>query len=128
MLFDKLPPESASVHLKPEGGCRQGIRSRPTSFQLLNYFSRNLDKLLMGCYIRAFRSWGTTTTVPADDAAAATSLYVGPAILITDLLGMQNDLRNWRISRKVVRLLALIGLPSGGAVVHGAGSWSSSSS
>lgn len=82
------------------------------SFQLLNYFSRNLDKLLMGRYLslsqlgyydKSYR----LMMLPLQNIAFVVSPVMHP--IFSEL---QDDLHKLSESyRKVVRLLALIGLP-----------------
>ena len=81
-------------------------------FNAINYFSRNLDKLLIGKYMGMtplgyYEKSYRLMMLPLQNIA-----YVVSPVMHPIFSEMQNDLRKLADSyRKVVRLLALIGLP-----------------
>ena len=81
-------------------------------FNIINYFSRNLDKLLIGKYMGMsplgyYEKSYRLMMLPLQNIA-----YVVSPVMHPIFSEMQNDLRKLADSyRKVVRLLALIGLP-----------------
>ena len=82
------------------------------SFQLLNYFSRNLDKLLMGRYMSLSQLGYYDKSYRLMMLPLQNIAYVVSPVMHPIFSEMQNDLRKLADSyRKVVRLLALIGLP-----------------
>ena len=104
-----------SVHLKP-GKATVGkvfsFSAYQFSFQLLNYFSRNLDKLLMGRYMSLSQLGYYDKSYRLMMLPLQNIAYVVSPVMHPIFSEMQNDLRKLADSyRKVVRLLALIGLP-----------------
>ena len=114
-----------SVHLKPGKAAVGKVFSFSAyqfSFQLLNYFSRNLDKLLMGRYMSLSQLGYYDKSYRLMMLPLQNIAYVVSPVMHPIFSEMQNDLRKLADSyRKVVRLLADRPAPLGGAVVHGAG-------
>lgn len=104
-----------SVHLKPGKAAVGKVFSFSAyqfSFQLLNYFSRNLDKLLMGRYMSLSQLGYYDKSYRLMMLPLQNIAYVVSPVMHPIFSEMQNDLRKLADSyRKVVRLLALIGLP-----------------
>ena len=104
-----------SVHLKPGKAAIGKVFSFSAyqfSFQLLNYFSRNLDKLLMGRYMSLSQLGYYDKSYRLMMLPLQNIAYVVSPVMHPIFSEMQNDLRKLADSyRKVVRLLALIGLP-----------------
>lgn len=82
------------------------------SFQLINYFSRNLDKLLMGRYMSLTELGYYDKSYRLMMLPLQNITYVVSPVMHPIFAHMQNDLRQLATSYlKVVRLLAFIGLP-----------------
>lgn len=81
-------------------------------FNVINYFSRNLDKLLMGRYMSLSQLGYYDKSYRLMMLPLQNIAYVVSPVMHPIFSEMQNDLRKLADSyRKVVRLLALIGLP-----------------
>lgn len=104
-----------SVYLKPGKAAIRKVFSFSAyqfSFQLLNYFSRNLDKLLMGRYMSLSQLGYYDKSYRLMMLPLQNIAYVVSPVMHPIFSEMQDDLRKLSESyRKVVRLLALIGLP-----------------
>lgn len=82
------------------------------SFQLINYFSRNLDKLLMGRYMSLSQLGYYDKSYRLMMLPLQNIGYVVSPVMHPIFSEMQNDLRKLADSYlKVVRLLGFIGLP-----------------
>lgn len=82
------------------------------SFQLINYFSRNLDKLLMGRYMSLSQLGYYDKSYRLMMLPLQNIAYVVSPVMHPIFSEMQDDLGKLSEAyRKVVRLLALIGLP-----------------
>lgn len=82
------------------------------AFQLLNYFSRNLDKLLMGRYMSLSDLGYYDKSYRLMMLPLQNITYVISPVMHPVFSELQNDLHQLAASyRKVVRLLAFIGLP-----------------
>ena len=82
------------------------------SFQLINYFSRNLDKLLMGRYMSLSQLGYYDKSYRLMMLPLQNIAYVVSPVMHPIFSEMQDDLHKLAESyQKVVRLLAFIGLP-----------------